>query len=538
MNKRKRLSVNQVHSDLSNPEDDSNGSRDDIQAQILLLENEIFESRKNYNNVATLLNILESSKNEEEKLVVASISLCRIFTRFMISGVMTKRQNATEKEAVVVKWLREQYSKYKNKLIYLLGKDVSGATILTLCMRLLKTEGQYLLSGQDYSFPTPFLTELIRSLLSLEDDEIIKAEFSQKFMEEYDDVRFYTFEAIEKVISAEMRNKPGKNLFHNCLQLLASVESIPTSNEELTDFYIVEPQKKTHALYSLSQHKKRAQAAWLALMRLEMNKPHRKLILKLMADSIVPWFIIPEILMDFLTDCYNVGGSISLLALSGVFHLIQEKNLDYPLFYNKLYSLLDAALLHSKHRSKFFRLLSIFLGSTHLPAALVASFIKRLSRLTLNAPPSGIIMVIPWIYNLLKKHPQCTFMIHREVRGLEAKKIIMDEGIDDPFVADEEDPMKTKAIDSSLWEIVMLQSHYHPNVATLAKILSEQFTKQSYNIEDFLDHSYGSMLEAEHSKEVKKAPVVEFKIPANIFTEPDEGVVAENDLLTKIWSFQ
>ena len=43
------------------------------------------------------------------------------------------------------------------------------------------------------------------------------------------------------------------------------------------------------------------------------------------------------------------------------------------------------------------------------------------------------------------------------------------------------------------WEMVQLQGHYHPNVSTIAKILSEQFTKQSYNHEDFLDHSYGSV---------------------------------------------
>ena len=181
------------------------------------------------------------------------------------------------------------------------------------------------------------------------------------------------------------------------------------------------------------------------------------------------------------------------MALSGVFYLIEQRNLDYPSFYKKLYSLLGSGILHSKHRSKFFRLLDTFLGSTHLPAVLVASFIKRLSRLTLYAPPSGIVVVVPWIYNLLKKHPSCTFMIHRETRTAEEKELLENEGLSDPFNMDEEDPMETDAIESSLWEIVMLQSHYHPNVATLAKIISEQFTKHAYNLEDFLDHSYGSV---------------------------------------------
>ena len=135
----------------------------------------------------------------------------------------------------------------------------------------------------------------------------------------------------------------------------------------------------------MAQHKNRAQEAWLALMDMDMDKEQRKLILGAMTTSVAPWFMKPELLMDFLTDSYNTGGSTSLLALSGVFYLIQERNLDYPSFYRKLYSLLDSGILHSKHRSRFFRLLDTFLSSTHLPAALVASFLKRLSRLALNA---------------------------------------------------------------------------------------------------------------------------------------------------------
>jgi U3 small nucleolar RNA-associated protein 19 len=35
----------------------------------------------------------------------------------------------------------------------------------------------------------------------------------------------------------------------------------------------------------------------------------------------------PKLLMDFLTDSYNVGGAVSLLALNGLFTLITEHNL-------------------------------------------------------------------------------------------------------------------------------------------------------------------------------------------------------------------
>ena len=84
-------------------------------------------------------------------------------------------------------------------------------------------------------------------------------------------------------------------------------------------------------------------------------------------------------------------------------------------------------------------------------------------------------------------------MIHREIRDPEVKKHIEEHGAEDPFLPDETDPIHTQAIDSCLWELVQLQSHYHPNVATISKIISEQFTKQSYNMEDFLDHSYATV---------------------------------------------
>lgn len=288
-------------------------------------------------------------------------------------------------------------------------------------------------------------------------------------------------------------NKIPNGLFDRVFSLLSALDGVPESAEELEDFYIPRPKKKTHSLRNVNQHKKQGQDAWLALMTLVDGKEERKQLLDIISTVVAPWFTKPELLSDFLTNSYNAGGSMSLLALSGVFYLIQERNLDYPSFYSKLYSLLDRDILHSKHRSRFFRLLDSFLGSTHLPAALVASFIKRLARLALNAPPSAIVFVTPWIYNLLKRHPSCTFMIHRETRDPEIKKHISEHGAEDPFLPDETDPMETQAMESCLWELVQLQSHYHPNVATISKIISEQFTKQSYNMEDFLDHSYATV---------------------------------------------
>lgn len=272
-----------------------------------------------------------------------------------------------------------------------------------------------------------------------------------------------------------------------------SLDRPPASKDDIQNFYTELSAKAKSPVPSMTAYKERAQDAWLAAFRGGINKDQRKAILTVFSHQIAPWFLQPEVLMDFLTDSYDLGGGTSLLALSGLYYLIKEKNLDYPAFYTKLYSLLDDGLLHSKHRSRFFRLLDTFMSSTHLPAAMVASFIKRLSRLALNAPPAGIVAVVPWIYNMFKRHPACTFMMHRETRDPQLKKKSEEGGFEDPFDMEQQDPMFTNAIESSLWEIETLQSHYHPNVATLAGIISEQFTKLSYNLEDFLDHSYNAV---------------------------------------------
>lgn len=498
------------YKDVSKKKRKSENTHDDdnVQTTIERLESEIQESKKHYNNVATLLNLAQAHGEKSKTALAASEALCRIFIRLLAAGSLVKRKDASEKDATVTNWLRSRLEDYRRALLAMFQSIKLASNALMLAMALLKAEAQYLNDSAEAIFPRYFFSDIVATLLESPVEQVME-EFSEKFVDEYHDIRYYTFEAIKLVAYPldwtrsmlttrrtyinEREHNVSEEIRDTVFELLISMEDVPESNDDLEEFYIEPPQKKKHPLRSLSQHKKRAQEAWLALMHLGLSKEQRKKVLEAMSGSIAPWFTQPELLMDFLTDCYNTGGSISLLALSGVFYLIQERNLDYPEFFSKLYSLLDADILHSKHRSRFFRLLDTFLGSSHLPAVMVASFIKRLARLALNAPPSAIVAIVPWFYNLFKKHPLTTFMMHRVPRTPEERDLLESQGLEDPFLPDEKDPMETRAIDSCLWEIVQLRSHYHPNVATIAKIISEQFTKQAYSLEDFLDHSYGSV---------------------------------------------
>jgi len=489
---------------------------DDVQAEILQLETQILESRKHYNNIATLLQLARPSEADNEAPILAVVALCRVFSRLLATGDMVKSKGMPETEAVIVSWLKGRYQEYKDALLngFLRSEAPPKQSVaLTLLMRLVKVEAT---AQKDNNVKNGPLPRLIEALLQLPLDDPNRDEFAEKYFKIFDDVRFHAFQTIKSILDTELE-LPTKHLVaSNSLALLSILDKVPKSQADIQNFYIPAQPSKNPAL-PLRTYKERAQEAWLATMRAGLNKEQRKSILTAFSYRIAPWFQQPEMLMDFLTDSYNVGGATSLLALSGLYYLIAEKNLDYPSFYLKLYSLLDESLLHSKHRSRFFRLLDTFMSSTHLPAALVASFIKRLSRLALHGPPAGVVVAIPWVYNMFKRHPACTFMMHRETRDPLLQQSLDENGMHDPFLMHELDPMLSLAIDSSVWELEALQTHYHPNVATLARIISEQFTKRSYNLEDFLDHSYTALLDVELNRELKKDPEVEFEIPKKVF---------------------
>lgn len=60
---------------------------------------------------------------------------------------------------------------------------------------------------------------------------------------------------------------------------------------------------------------------------------------------------------DFLTRSYDIGGVVSVMALSSLFILMTQHGLEYPNFYEKLYALLVPSIFLAKHRAKFFEVM-------------------------------------------------------------------------------------------------------------------------------------------------------------------------------------
>ncbi|WVQ97540.1 hypothetical protein IAU59_004654 [Kwoniella sp. CBS 9459] len=263
----------------------------------------------------------------------------------------------------------------------------------------------------------------------------------------------------------------------------------------------------------------------------------RKILIGLHGDQGILGHFKPERrlrIADWLGSLVDGGGALAMLAMNGLFVLITQYNFEYPHFYDRLYGLLDRNVMHVRYRARFFRLLDMFLSSSLISSALIASFIKRLSRLALTAPPSGVILIIPFIYNLFKRHPGCMIMLQRPSSSSYTPPVLAlsfassngdsqhQQGQEeaDPYDPEEKSVLKTKALESSCWELAALQKHYLAPIATLAKIFGEVFTKPEFNMEDFLDHGYGTLFETEANRRIKNPPALSIALDLENKDEP------------------
>eukprot|EP00246_Nothoceros_aenigmaticus_P017976 TRINITY_DN9194_c0_g1_i2.p1 TRINITY_DN9194_c0_g1~~TRINITY_DN9194_c0_g1_i2.p1 ORF type:complete len:366 (-),score=61.03 TRINITY_DN9194_c0_g1_i2:147-1244(-) len=291
---------------------------------------------------------------------------------------------------------------------------------------------------------------------------------------------------------------------------------------------------------SIKKQRFKFSRAWLAFLQLDLPLDIYKKVLAELPRTVIPSLTNPIYLSDFFTNSYNVGGLISVLALNGLFILVTTYGLEYPDFYTKLYALLEPSVFVAKHRARFFELLDICLKSSHLPAYLAAAFAKKLGRLGLTASPSGCIVVVAVIHNLLRRHPSINCLVDRQEHvedcpsGLERGSdhdLVHDSANDpqpdmsrgaDPFLAFEPDPAKSKALKSSLWEIEALRRHYCSSVSRFVASLETDLTIRAKTTEvaivDFSSGSYATIFSEEVRRRLKQVPLAFYQsVPTAVF---------------------
>ncbi|CAK9438342.1 uncharacterized protein LODBEIA_P25660 [Lodderomyces beijingensis] len=493
---------------------------------------EEIQKESKYNNIVTLLDQLSKvgrslvdSQDPSLETLGRSVALA-LFKTFQVLFKDGKLQPSAKKqdenERIVAKWLLDKYRVFKTTIGEILKSSLPHGKSLQLDLfdinlKLVRVEAE---NSKERQFPIGTYRLLLETLLDNENGTVLPDGLSSNFLvleyatvfEKYWDLEFYFFNALGEALEQWKQSLSPQRLaiiLSNYITIIRNGLLYAKEDLEKQPTWITSTRLPS-SLYKQTQFKAQFQKCILTIFSYPLLVSQYKAILLILHKKIIPYMSQPQSLMDFLTDSYDIQDDlvIPILALNSLYELIKDYNIEYPDFYTKLYSLLRPELLYTRYRSRFFRLCDLFLTSTHLSANLVASFIKKLARLSLTSSVSGVVIIIPFIYNLLKRHPTCMLMIHNTNRA---------EKYQDPFNNLETNPMNTQAINSSLWELETLMSHYHPNVATLAKIFGEPFKKPSYNMEDFLDWTYQSLLETERTRRYRGQAALEFEEFDSVF---------------------
>lgn len=227
----------------------------------------------------------------------------------------------------------------------------------------------------------------------------------------YDDILFYTWKILPHLTAKRI---PNDIYIMNYLLLLEKMQVQPHKETQLlcynegkkVIFLVYRKYLQVFFLGSFFNYdetvvKRNLNKIWHCVMLWEHTPATHKQLLIVLLERVLPHLDKPLFLTDFLMDSLDVGGPVSLLALQGIFTMIQVHNLDYPNIFAKLYSMFEPEIFHTKFKARLFYLSDLFLSSTHLPETLVAAFTKRLARLALIAPSEDVIIICMFIGNLI-----------------------------------------------------------------------------------------------------------------------------------------
>ncbi|CCW60537.1 unnamed protein product [Phytomonas sp. EM1] len=167
------------------------------------------------------------------------------------------------------------------------------------------------------------------------------------------------------------------------------------------------------SVFSERAHKHFFSAVWMRCIEYADEASLHIHLLHRLAPVILPNLNNPLLLADYLSSCFSSGGLISVMALQGLFVLMLDHGLEYPQFYEQLYSLITPDAFASRHRYQMFQLLFLSMTSFRVPSYIAASVVKKVLRISLAAPAPVLSFVLPFTRKVLQIHPNCLALIHR-----------------------------------------------------------------------------------------------------------------------------
>ncbi|KAL5706071.1 hypothetical protein ACHQM5_024280 [Ranunculus cassubicifolius] len=541
------------------------------------LGNQLLSSKANLNNLSILITFISPSTSPQNALEVL-LSLQSFFIPLIpdipSSKTLTNHNDndsdSKDPDLVYQIWLRRNFDDFVKALI---NVAVSKKSDEYLRDAVLDAIMEFVRLGKDGKFQSSIYQNFLHAIVySKSDVDTLIDSLATKFFN-YIDVRYFTYIGLEKLartlstrdikdddnlavqVDSEHIPKPSEHAVRKMHYILSHIPPFEIKEGESSHEMWSESglssketdgkrskeadQKKTvkkgNNATSSSQIAKKMKLkftkAWLSLLRLPLPLDVYKEILVSLHQTVMPYLSNPIMLCDFLTSSYDIGGVTSVMALSSLFILMTQHGLEYPNFYQKLYALLVPSVFMAKHRAKFLELLDSCLKSHHLPAYLAAAFTKKLSRLALVVPPSGALVIIALVHNLLRRHPSINFLVHKQTDETDESTKDADmsnsskPGVD-LFDNEELDPAKCNAMRSSLWEIDTLRHHYCPAVSRFVASLENDLTVRTKTSEvtvaDFSSASFATVFRAEIGRRVKQVPLAFYKTtPATLFSESD-----------------
>ncbi|KAJ8769949.1 hypothetical protein K2173_009031 [Erythroxylum novogranatense] len=566
--------------------------------EVKALGQELLSSTAHINNLPVLLSFI-SPQLPPQHALESILSLQSFFTPLLpdlppsstasfksISIKNAQSNSHSDAQLIYSTWLRSKFDEFVSSLTQLLLSPLADHVLREVALDTLM---EFVKVGNGGHFHSAIYYKLLRNVVHSEEpvDFVLELLISKYY--NYIDTRYFTYICLEKLckslegkcISDDKRTgtssadeKNSKASMEFCIRKIQSLlSSIPKENsncemwggsgnlskegesKEIPERPKAENKqnksdRQNNNVLSASSIAKKMKLkftkAWITFLRLPLPLDVYKEVLSTLHEAVIPRLSNPIMLCDFLTRSYDIGGVVSVMALNSLFILMTQHGLEYPNFYEKLYALLLPSIFMAKHRAKFFQLLDSCLKSPLLPAYLAASFAKKLSRLSLSVPPSGALVIIALIHNLLRRHPSINCLVHREneddiVNGDLEKTRNDDANTDecrpgrkasstkpgtDLFDNEERNPMRSNALRSSLWEIDTLRHHYCPPVSRFVLSLENDLTVRSKTTEvaitDFSGGSYATIFGEEIRRRVKQVPLAFYKTtPTSLFSESD-----------------
>ncbi|KAL6782389.1 hypothetical protein ACKKBG_A06605 [Auxenochlorella protothecoides x Auxenochlorella symbiontica] len=508
---------------------------------------------KNANNVPLLVTRIGAKDAQLVDVVegLQSYFLARLEDGTLVPGSTKPTDHADASPVSAYSaWLTRQYSAYTASLLATLEGGYEADAQLAAARALMGLVGEARGTDIDHDL----YAVLLERVLTRESADSAVLQYLLATFLGYLDVRYYTLRTVCQLCTALERREssgPGEFAYSALDVLLNAPTTCPPDagswcgvaeggalagsgagegararrkRQRLEQAVGVAPERRTRWASDKLQQRAYSEA-WLAFLRLPLPADIHDRVLEALPDRVMPGLSNPLLLCDFLARALDGGGFAGLLALNSIFILVTRHGLEYPRFYERLYSLLTLDAIQSRHRVRFFSLADAFLASTLVPAYTVAAFIKRFGRLALRCGPPAALVCIAFIHNLLRRHPACNQLVHRPA----APAAQGSAAAADPYDAECADPAASRALESSLWEITALRRHANPQVSTYVGVLERDLTLRSKTSEeDFAEAaqaSYASLLDAELKKKLKAVPTAFYREPPTKLLHP--GLMAD-----------